>query len=727
MKEFRQASIEPTASRNVSPASFRAAVATKPQAAAASAATRSWLQSPAAGGLPGHASDSDAASRLTPLSRIGAASVSAKRTSTGSDELDRLFGGGIVPGSVTLLGGAPGAGKSTLLMQLAALLAHGTYEQGGAAGGWTDGARPSGFDADTRVSGIPYSDFFRGRMHAGRRSRVHPSGHADGPPPAPPRYVAYVSGEESASQLHGRSSRLGIAAPGLLVLNETRVESILEQLQDAVAAAGTTTTMSADGAAQTTDGAANGDESPSRIGSAIAPSGLAAVIVDSIQTVFSDSLPGAAGSVTQVRECAVRLTQWAKATGVPVMLVGHITKAGDIGGPRTLEHLVDAVLFMEGEEAVSASYSGSGSGGGGGYDNGYGGGGGLGSSGGARLVRAIKNRFGSTAEVGIFRMTDAGFVESSPARLFLSRPLAAAAGAGSDGEASDREDSDANGRPAPSGCAVTVTVEGSRPLCAEVQALATARYSAFPRHRSMGIPPDRLFMLAAVLSRHTPLRPRPSDTDLLVNVVGGLRISDPAADLAIAVAVASTLLGRPAPPGAIFLGEIGLGGEIRPSPSGGASTMTRRLRAAAGLGFHTAYVPMGTFLPPSAPSSSSKDASDGSGHGQSSGDREHAEGAAPALRLVHVRSISDVIHRAFGAHPAGLGASKAGAWRRGVAATSGAPQPTPLQAGSANSTVGSAYKRPFNGGHQSIVDPEEGLDNSGEFVPSFLPNTASGL
>ena len=612
LKEFRAAAADKVPSaRNVSPAAFRTAA---PQVKA-SAASRAWLLPPSSSKGPdgaAAASDTDAAIRLTPLSRLSTASL--QRSSLGSAELDRLLGGGIVPGSVTLLGGAPGAGKSTLLLQICALLCDGQY-----VGGDSDG------------STMPYADFFCSRRSRRRSSQARSASNGavingDGGIFAPPRkLVAYISGEESASQLQGRATRLGIDAPGLLVLNETRVDSIIQQLQEAVAAAAL---------------------SPSDSGG---PASLAAVVIDSIQTVFSDSLPGAAGSVTQVRECAVRLTQWAKATGVPVILVGHVTKAGDLAGPRVLEHLVDTVLFMEGEE-------GSVGGGSGGYSAAYAdvstGGGFGGSNGGARLVRAIKNRFGSTSEVGIFRMSDAGFTESNPARLFLSRPIHSKNSGGSDADDADAEGEEAT--TAPSGCAVTVTVEGSRPLCVEVQALATARYAAFPRHRAMGVSQDRLFMLAAVLSRHTSLRPRAHEQDLLLNVVGGLRISDPAADLAIAVAIASTLTGRPAPPDVIFLGEVGLGGEIRPSSAGGAF-MEKRLRAASALGFRTAFVPVGTKLAPSkvSPARVGADAAQpvGTATGSSGSQASSAAAAAGAsphqLRLVHVRTVAEALQRAF--------------------------------------------------------------------------------
>ena len=380
----------------------------------------------------------------------------------------------------------------------------------------------------SRAGGAPYADAF---TRAGARSA-----------PRAPARVAYISGEESAPQIAARAARCGIDAPGLLVLNAARLEDVLDALRGAAGAA---------------------DAPP-----------LAAALVDSVQTLFTDALPGAAGSVSQVKECAVRLTAWAKSSGVPVILVGHVTKSGDVAGPRVLEHIVDTVLLMEGEEAGGA---GAGGGGGGGGD---GGGGAPALSGGHRIVRALKNRFGSTAEVGLFEMTDTGFAETDPAALFLSH------GGGGGGGA------------APAGCAVAVTAEGSRVLCVEVQALVSRSLAPFPRLRASGLAVDRVHLLAAVLGRFTRARVAALAADVLVNVVGGLRLSDPATDLAVALAIASSTLGVPLPRGAAFIGEVGLAGELR-----GVLRLAERVRAAAKLGFTTVYAPRAAAgkLPPAAP------------------------------------------------------------------------------------------------------------------------------
>lgn len=435
-----------------------------------------------------------------------------RRRSFGSSELDRLFGGsGLLVGSTTLIAGSPGVGKSTLLLQIAALL-----------------CRASVLDLDKIKSRSKYSMLF---CNSSLQNNAQSVPKIDEPESS----VIYVSGEEAVGQLRDRAFRLKIDAPGLFILNESRVEGILAELDSL--------------------------SSP--------PS---AVIVDSAQTLFTDASPSAAGSVSQVKESALRLIQWAKATNVPVLISGHVTKSGDVAGPRTLEHMVDTVLFMEAEEAVSGGL--------------------LGSSGGVdssssssslssaffhshRLIRCIKNRFGSSNEIGLFEMTHHGFIESLASKLFLSNAMP-----GSD-ETQVR----------PSGCAVAVTTEGSRAICVEVQALSVQQAGPYPRHRATGISSERLYTIAVVLSKHTKTK---YNVDLLASVVGGLKIGgDPASDLAIAAAIMSTTLNRPTPAGSCFLGEIGLGGEIR-----AVARLGDRLKAALQLGFSIAYIPdTGKALP----------------------------------------------------------------------------------------------------------------------------------
>ena len=496
LREFRPSSASSSSSpRNVSAGAARAA------------AQRAWLAPP-----PPSSPAAAAAARLQPIGEAEA--PASARLPMHSAELDRVLGGGgLVRGSVTLLAGAPGVGKSTLLLQLAALLCR--AEAGGEA----------------YCAGFAGAD----RAAATRAAAAAAAAAAGNAQPAPS--VAYVSGEEAASQLAGRARRLGIAAPGLLVLNESRVESVLEQL-DAVA-----------GAAQRSAGAP-----------------LAAVVIDSVQTLFTDACPGAAGSVSQVRESTLRLLNWAKATGVPLLLAGHVTKGGDIAGPRTLEHIVDTVLVLEAEDAAGGAGGLLGGGGGGGSDGGgIGGGGGGGFFHSHRLLRCVKNRFGPAGEVGLFEMTARGFVESSALRLFLSGGAAEAR---------------------PAGCAVGVVTEGSRSLCVEMQSLTGPPSGPYARLRAAGVASERLHVVHAVLARHAGSALRLGAVDVLASTVGGLRVSDVAADLALAVAIASAASGVPAPAGAVFVGELGLGGEVRPAPR-----LEERLRAAAQLGFATAFVP----------------------------------------------------------------------------------------------------------------------------------------
>ena len=305
--------------------------------------------------------------------------------------------------------------------------------------------------------------------------------------------VLYVSGEESGAQTALRARRLGLDGSKVRVLAEIQLEKILATLE------------------------------------AEAP---AFCVIDSIQTLYSDQLTSAPGSVAQVRECAAQLTRTAKARGIAVVLVGHVTKEGSLAGPRVLEHIVDTVLYFEGDTHSSF-----------------------------RLVRAIKNRFGAVNEIGVFAMTERGLKGvSNPSAIFLST----------------------HGEPVPGAC-VLVTLEGTRPLLVEVQALVDSGGPS-PRRLSVGLDRDRLAMLLAVLHRHAGVACM--DQDVFVNAVGGVRISEPAADLAVMLAITSSLRGRALPKGFIAFGEVGLAGEVRPAPRG-----QERLKEAAKLGFSVAVVP----------------------------------------------------------------------------------------------------------------------------------------
>ncbi|MGH8478238.1 MAG: DNA repair protein RadA [Gammaproteobacteria bacterium] len=366
---------------------------------------------------------------------VGLAEVEVRdevRTSSGTRELDRVLGGGLVKGAVVLLGGDPGIGKSTLLLQSLA------------AGGETRGL--------------------------------------------------YVSGEESAQQVALRAHRLGKVGRDLRLLTETRVERVL---------------------------AAAENEAP-RV-----------LVIDSIQTLYSESLAGAPGTVSQLRESASRLVRYAKRTGTTVFLVGHVTKEGVLAGPRVLEHMVDTVLYFEGDEG--SRY---------------------------RIVRAVKNRYGAVHELGVFVMTESGLREvPNPSSIFLQRH--------------------AQGVP---GSAVMVTREGTRPLLIEVQALLDESHLANPRRVAVGLDPNRLAMLLAVLHRHAGVVSY--DQDVFVNIVGGVRVNETGADLAVALAVVSSLRNRPLPEGTVVFGEIGLSGEVRPVPHG-----PERLREAVKHGFARALIP----------------------------------------------------------------------------------------------------------------------------------------
>jgi DNA repair protein RadA/Sms len=383
-----------------------------------------------AGGKPHRFQSLAKSAAVTTLSEIDAADVA--RTPTGQEELDRVLGGGIVPGGVTLIGGDPGIGKSTLLLQAAEALSM--------------------------------------QMK-----------------------VLYVTGEESGAQVALRARRLGLDGARVRVLAEIQLERILATLDI---------------------------EQP------------AFCVIDSIQTLWSEQLTSAPGSVAQVRECAAQLTRTAKARGIAVVLVGHVTKDGAIAGPRVLEHIVDTVLYFEGDTHSSF-----------------------------RLVRAIKNRFGAVNEIGVFAMTERGLKGvTNPSAIFLST----------------------HGQPVPGSC-VLVTLEGTRPLLVEVQALVDSGGPS-PRRLSVGLDRDRRAMLLAVLHRHAGVACL--DQDVFVNAVGGVRISEPAADLAVLLAIAGSLRGKALPRGFIAFGEVGLAGEVRPAPRG-----QERLKEAAKLGFSVALVP----------------------------------------------------------------------------------------------------------------------------------------
>jgi DNA repair protein RadA/Sms len=357
----------------------------------------------------------------------------AKRWKTGMRELDFVLGGGIVPGSMILVGGEPGIGKSTLLLQVAA--------------------------------------------------RLDAAGHA----------TLYSSGEESALQVKLRADRLGENSGDVAMLSETNLETIL-----ATAAS-------------------------------VAP---AVLVVDSIQTVFTTDLEGAPGNVGQVRECAARLMRFAKESGTTVFVVGHVTKGGGIAGPKTLEHIVDTVLYFEGESTLDH-----------------------------RVLRATKNRFGSVDEIGVFRMSDRGLEPvENPSDLFLGDRTTHA-----------------------SGSAVTALLEGTRPLLIEIQALAAKAGFGTPQRVSTGFDGRRLALLLAVLDKRAGLSF--AQLDVFLNVVGGVRLQEPAGDLAVAAALASSVYDVPLPVDGVFVGEVGLGGEVRP-----VSQAERRIAEAANMGMKRVYL-----------------------------------------------------------------------------------------------------------------------------------------
>ncbi len=350
-------------------------------------------------------------------------------------EFSRVLGGGVVPGSLILVGGDPGIGKSTLLLQAAGALTEATKKP-----------------------------------------------------------VLYVSGEESARQIKMRAERLSVQEADLFVLTETRLETIVrhaEQLQPA------------------------------------------AMIVDSIQTITAEEINSAAGSISQVRRAASRFQGWAKAEGVSVFLVGHVTKSGAIAGPKVLEHIVDTVLYLEGDRFHTY-----------------------------RLLRSVKNRFGATSEVGVFEMQERGMVEvNNPSEVFLAERMINAPGS-----------------------AIAVTMEGTRSLLVEIQALASHTSFGHPRRTANGVDFNRLLLITAVLSRRVGLRLY--DQDVFANVIGGLQVGEPAADLAIAVAIVSSVRDRPVKADMTLIGEVGLSGEVRT-----VGQMAGRLKEAARLGFTHCLLP----------------------------------------------------------------------------------------------------------------------------------------
>lgn len=350
------------------------------------------------------------------------------------EEFSRVLGGGLVPGSISLIGGEPGIGKSTLLLDVAAQLAN---EHGN---------------------------------------------------------VLYVSGEESSRQIKMRADRLGIKADNLYLLTETNLGNIFEEVNN------------------------------------LDP---VLLIIDSIQTTYTDELDSSPGLVSQVREVATRLQGLAKSNGVTTFIIGHVTKEGNIAGPRVLEHIVDTVMYLEGEQFQSF-----------------------------RLLRSIKNRFGATSEVGVFEMVGSGMVEvPNPSEAFLAERVVNA-----------------------SGSAIAVTLEGTRPLLVEVQSLSNPTAFGNPRRTTNGIDYNRLLLISAVLSKRVGMRL--FDQDIFVNVVGGLKIDEPASDLATAIAIASSYYDKPVPADTAFIGEIGLSGEVRT-----VNQLSLRLNEASKIGFRKVVIP----------------------------------------------------------------------------------------------------------------------------------------
>jgi DNA repair protein RadA/Sms len=361
-----------------------------------------------------------------------------RRTMLPMEEFNRVLGGGLVPGSLILIGGDPGIGKSTLLLQMSEGLAK---------------------------EGV----------------------------------ALYVSGEESAQQIKLRADRLSISSERLLILTETNMTAILEHIRQT---------------------------SPNFL------------VVDSIQTVYLEELQSAPGSVSQVRECTARFQEVAKGQNIPVFLIGHVTKTGVIAGPRVLEHIVDTVLYLEGERFHAY-----------------------------RLLRSVKNRYGATNEIGIFEMGDVGLSQVlNPSEIFLAERL-----------------------PNASGSSIAITLEGTRPLLVEIQALASTTSFGNPRRTANGVDMNRLLLIIAVLTKRVGLRL--ADQDIFVNVVGGLQIREPASDLAVATALASNFRNRPVFADLAIVGEVGLSGELR-----AVGHIETRLKEAAKLGFKRCLLPASSQL-----------------------------------------------------------------------------------------------------------------------------------
>jgi DNA repair protein RadA/Sms len=413
------------------------------------------------------------------------------RTQTGISEFDRVLGGGIVPGSVVLVGGEPGIGKSTLLLQAAAVL--------GGAGRQSSKSKVESSKLRTRAGGTEAgSDTTAADAPLAATSNVQLGTFNSS-------RVLYVTSEESARQTRLRADRLGLSgADNLLVLAETNLERITAQI--------------------------------SRHKPAV-------VVVDSIQMIYKPDLPAAPGSVTQLRESCTELTYLAKASGCAVLLVGHVTKEGTLAGPKIIEHIVDTVVYFEGDRYHAH-----------------------------RIVRCVKNRFGSTHEVGLFEMTGSGLSEvTDPGKLFTEHYGRHPSGK-SDGAA------------VPSGSVLTAAMTGSRTMLLEVQALTASSVIGAARRKVSGASADRVNMIIAVLEKRAELRL--AADDVFVNIAGGVKVGEPSIDLPIALSIASSHTNRPLPPGTLALGELGLGGEIRPVPQ-----LENRLREAARLGVTHAIVP----------------------------------------------------------------------------------------------------------------------------------------
>jgi DNA repair protein RadA/Sms len=391
-------------------------------------------------------------------------SDAGERLSVPVEEFNRVLGGGIVPGSIILLGGDPGIGKSSLLLQICGLIAESVGT------------------------------------------------------------VLYVSGEESARQIKMRADRFGIQTDNLLLLTETNLASILEQV------------------------------------SVVNPTIL---VIDSIQTVYTDTSESSPGSVTQVRECASRLQHLAKSSGIGVFLVGHVTKEGSIAGPRVLEHIVDTVLYLEGDPFQAY-----------------------------RLLRSVKNRFGATSEVGVFEMAGDGMAEvRNPSEAFLAERVVNAPGS-----------------------SIAITMEGTRPLLVEVQALTSPTSFGNPRRTPNGVDMNRLLLVSAVLSKRVGLKLH--EQDIFVNIIGGLKVTEPASDLAMAVSMASSYTDKPVPADLAIVGEIGLSGELR-----AVGQLPARLNEAAKLGFKRVLLPKS---------------------------RRPIEGLPPTLKLLEVRNVAEALAAALG-------------------------------------------------------------------------------